>query len=139
MTPKSTERPLERRKPRAYEDRQRRRENNARATAKFHQHNKEKVRKMQHFLYLARVAHPIRQKCSHAECSLLGQRHHPDYRRPKNIIWLCQRHHDDVHQGKARLCKIKKCGNLHLAKGYCNKHWKQFGRLELCKRNQHEN
>jgi len=36
----------------------------------------------------------IRQKC---HCGLLGQAHHPDYYKPKEVIWLCVKHHRELH------------------------------------------
>ncbi len=42
---------------------------------------------------LARRAFPVRQKCQVKGCNELGERHHEDWRKPLEIIWLCQKHH----------------------------------------------
>jgi len=38
-------------------------------------------------------------------CSVCGdywsQMHHPDYSRPAEVVWLCQKHHTEVHWAKA--------------------------------------
>lgn len=36
-----------------------------------------------------------RQGC--AVCDGRAQMHHPDYDRPLDVIWLCEKHHRDVH------------------------------------------
>lgn len=35
-----------------------------------------------------------RQVCSIKGCNELGERHHPNYSNPKEIIWLCKEHHN---------------------------------------------
>lgn len=45
----------------------------------------------------AHRAHPVRQECSENSCSLLGERHHPNYANPIDIVWLCRQHHYDLH------------------------------------------
>ncbi|RLC99486.1 MAG: hypothetical protein DRI46_09380 [Chloroflexi bacterium] len=43
-----------------------------------------------------------------AECCIIdgclneGHRHHPDYDKPHEIVWLCRQHHKDSHTGKGR-------------------------------------
>lgn len=51
----------------------------------------------------AAAAHAARtgkiEKLPCRECgSLKVEAHHPDYSRPLEVIWLCQRHHNDEHQ-----------------------------------------
>lgn len=36
-------------------------------------------------------------------CGIKAQAHHPDYLKPLDILWLCKRHHHDVHLGKLKL------------------------------------
>ena len=37
--------------------------------------------------------YPIRQLCSIEGCFELGERHHEDYSKPLDIVWLCRKHH----------------------------------------------
>jgi len=46
------------------------------------------ARTMSHYYY------PEGQVCSIKGCEELGERHHPDYSNPRDIIWLCKRHHN---------------------------------------------
>lgn len=46
---------------------------------------------------MARRIYPVPQKCSIEGCDNIGQRHHPDYSKPKEIIWLCRYHHTLIH------------------------------------------
>jgi DNA-binding HxlR family transcriptional regulator len=40
-------------------------------------------------------------------CNTNGaEAHHPDYRRPLDVVWLCQRHHSDVHHQLRRSNKL---------------------------------
>ena len=36
-------------------------------------------------------------------CAICGsadsEAHHPDYSRPAHVIWLCRRHHKQIHKG----------------------------------------
>jgi len=36
---------------------------------------------------------PDAQLCSVEGCYVVGERHHPDYSKPLEIIWLCHKHH----------------------------------------------
>lgn len=58
--------------------------------------NKEK-RDKNHANTKARIAYPIRQLCSIEGCRELGQRHHDNYDRPLEIVWLCPKHHKAFH------------------------------------------
>ncbi len=46
---------------------------------------------------LARKYFPQRQICSIEGCYELGERHHRDYDKPLEIIWLCKIHHKAEH------------------------------------------
>lgn len=35
--------------------------------------------------------------CAVPECTCRPQAHHPDYSRPLDVVWLCARHHKEVH------------------------------------------
>lgn len=59
-----------------------------------------------------------RQKCSIENCNELGQRHHHDYSRPLDIVWLCNYHHRLLHIGtgihrKGIIGKEKICGRCN--------------------------
>jgi len=32
-------------------------------------------------------------------CGEPGERHHPDYDKPDEVVWLCRRHHRQLHEG----------------------------------------
>jgi len=37
--------------------------------------------------------------CEYADCNILKtEAHHPDYDRPLDVLWLCKRHHTDLHK-----------------------------------------
>lgn len=42
---------------------------------------------------LARYAHPVKLTCARKYCTMMGERHHPDYSKPKHVIFLCKHHH----------------------------------------------
>lgn len=82
--------------------------------------NVDKRRNYQRILWKARRANVAPQKCLIKGCNNLGERHHPDYSKPEEIVWICKSHHRRMfHSGK---CKI--CGDRVLARGFCNKHYK---------------
>ena len=46
---------------------------------------------------IARYSHPYPQECSIEGCHRDGVRHHPDYSKPDEIVWLCRYHHRKEH------------------------------------------
>jgi hypothetical protein len=64
------------------------------------------------------------QRCEVTNCLAIGERHHDDYEKPEVIRWLCRKHHQGDFHSKA--CSVYECDHKHLAKGYCNKHYKIF-------------
>ena len=64
------------------------------AYIKFRINNPKKIRAQQ----LARYYIQERQKCSVEGCKEIGERHHHDYDRPLDIIWLCRKHHKQIHR-----------------------------------------
>ena len=46
---------------------------------------------------LANYHYPTSQVCSIDGCDQMGERHHPDYSQPSLIIWLCPKHHRELH------------------------------------------
>ena len=99
-----------------YKDIQKRRE----AYRRWAKKNKEKRRAYQKILRIAKKANPIPQECCVEGCSNLGERHHEDYSKPEEIIWICRSHHRRIKHSS--VCKI--CGDKTLARGYCNRHYK---------------
>mgnify|MGYP003395988723 CR=1 FL=1 len=71
----------------------------------------------------------IPKECSIKECNNIGQRHHPDYGKPEDIVWLCEHHHKQIHRKYPNQCKEKKCDNKHHSKGYCKLHYNRWMRL----------
>jgi hypothetical protein len=80
--------------------------------------------------YLARQAaqakYPELQKCSVEKCNTVGERHHPDYEKRLEIVWLCKKHHEAVHHKVKRVCNVDDCELKHHAHGYCNRHMKMY-------------
>lgn len=74
----------------------------------------------------ARYANPIKEYCQVHNCVEIGERHHPDYSKPKEIIWLCKHHHELLHTTVS--CSIDGCTNKHLARGMCQKHYSSWRR-----------
>lgn len=42
---------------------------------------------------------PVVENCVIADCEVVGVRHHPDYDKPYEIVWLCKEHHGAVCKG----------------------------------------
>jgi len=56
--------------------------------------NQEKIKAQR----LAITVYPISQTCSVVGCNEIGERHHPDYSKPLDIVWLCKKHHEEIHR-----------------------------------------
>lgn len=39
-------------------------------------------------------------QCSVEGCSVPGERHHPDYSKPLEVVYLCKKHHMELHSNK---------------------------------------
>lgn len=69
---------------------------------KYRKNNVEKVR------LVGRVNKQAQRRFYYAECCIIkgclneGHRHHPDYDKSYEIVWLCRQHHKDAHTGKGR-------------------------------------
>jgi len=48
----------------------------------------------------ANLEYKNRQVCMVGSCNELGVRHHPDYNKPREIVWLCPLHHKQWHRGE---------------------------------------
>lgn len=77
---------------------------------------------------VARFSKLVREKCSIENCDEIGERHHNDYEKPKEIIWLCKKHHELIHSNN-NLCR--KCDKPQRALGLCFNHWRQERRKKL--------
>jgi hypothetical protein len=73
-------------------------------------------------------ANPVIQPCSFVECKNKAERHHPDYSKPKEVIWLCKQHHELIHHKEYRKCSEDGCARKHWAKGRCLMHLKRWDR-----------
>ena len=74
---------------------------------------------------IAKYKIPKVNPCSIKGCSEKGERHHPDYAKPLEVIWLCTKHHHLLHKPEPRFCEIEGCGAIHRARGLCAKHWQK--------------
>ena len=72
--------------------------NNAEKASIIFRRYREKNQKRIKAQKIANKAFPIRQKCSVTGCNKLGERHHLDYDKPLEIIWLCRNHHRKFHK-----------------------------------------
>lgn len=70
---------------------------------------------------VARWKYKKRQICSISNCNILGERHHPDYSIPNEIIWLCRKHHKLAHGIVRNKCIL--CGEVVNARKLCKKHY----------------
>lgn len=73
-------------------------EKSALAIKEWQTRNKEKFLERIRICAYARYHNPIPQVCSIEGCDLTGERHHPDYSLPKDIVWLCEKHHRKLHR-----------------------------------------
>jgi len=80
-------------------------------------------KKYAHIKYVARKLNPISKKCSVPKCKFIGERHHPDYTQPNLIVWLCRKHHSEIHHKEIKKCSIGGCNKKHRARGFCISHY----------------
>lgn len=87
------------------------------------EHRTDKQRQEKEYIRAyTRLKLPKQQICSIKGCAILAERHHPDYSKPLEIIWLCNKHHDLVHKPIPLFCSKTGCEKPHRAKGLCNAH-----------------
>lgn len=87
----------------------------------YYKRHKERNAEYYKILQITNKAYPDRQKCSIDGCEKLGEKHHPDYSKPLEIIWVCRQHHSSIFH-PAQKCVI--CGDKVHGRGWCNKHYK---------------
>ena len=85
--------------------------------------NRDKKRELVRIQKLAKYHNPVRKICCVKKCTDMGERHHFDYSKPKEIIWLCKKHHEMFHHKEERKCSVDSCNRKHLAKGMCHYHY----------------
>lgn len=88
---------------------------------KYKANNRHKVKAQNRALY---VYHEP-QECSIKNCDEIGERHHPEYDDTETIIWLCRKHHRQIHGFIKTECTIINCCNWSHAKGLCKNHYAQ--------------
>lgn len=90
---------------------------------KWYLKNKEEsiVKKKRKARDLAYWSNKTPQKCSIEFCDNTAERHHENYDKPKEIIWICKFHHEILHSKK----KCLLCEKKHCAKGLCFNHWRK--------------
>ena len=81
---------------------------------------------------MARYYHKNQEKCSIKGCLNIGERHHEDYKKVDDIIWLCRKHHLKIHGKVRKQCKI--CGKPSHARELCNNHYAIWLRKDLKER-----
>ena len=67
----------------------------ARATLKYREKHKEKLAAHNAVTYALKTGVLKRHPCW--VCGLNAQAHHPDYSRPLDVVWLCDKHHKEAH------------------------------------------
>ena len=60
--------------------------------------NKQKVTARIRLNTKVRSGKILKENCKVCDCTK-SQAHHPDYSKPLEVIWLCPRHHTDLHKG----------------------------------------
>ena len=100
------------------------------ASKRWAKRNPEKCKERAAIQHKAASAFPERQECSIKGCEEPGERHHPDYSKPTEIIWLCKKHHEMVHHSEYRRCSIEGCDRKHMAKGLCHPCYKKQRRAK---------
>ncbi len=98
------------------------------AWRRWRERNIEKHKERQRIQKIAVYHNPIPQVCEIDVCTSIGERHHPDYSKPKEIIWLCKPCHEFLHSKK--YCSEIDCTNKHLARGMCQKHYSYWRRRQ---------
>lgn len=74
---------------------------------------------------IAQKAFPNPKRCSVEGCKKEGERHHLDYSKPLEIVWLCHKHHVAIHKQEPKTCSIEGCNRPHVAKGMCHPCYKK--------------
>lgn len=88
--------------------------------------NRPQLNTRKRIAYKAYQSYPIQQKCEIVGCCNLGVRHHPNYNKPDEIMWLCTKHHFEQHRIErygVKSCKYEGCTGKYLARGMCHKHY----------------
>ena len=117
-----------------YNSKEKQREHNR----KYYQRTKDRYKEYHRLTRIAQRAHPIRQKCSVDGCDTPGERHHEDYSKPTEIVWLCRTHHRPGRHAVMSTKKCISCDEPAYSKERCNKHyisWRKSTIPHIRKRN----
>ena len=70
------------------------------ATAKkreWWQRNKDRLRVKEAVRYALKTGKLVRQPCSVCATTERVEAHHPDYTKPLEVVWVCRKHHNEIH------------------------------------------
>jgi len=67
-----------------------------RATEKWQEQNK--LRRAAHVILNNALKYKTIERQLCWVCGTKAEAHHPDYSRPLDVVWLCKKHHHEVHQ-----------------------------------------
>lgn len=67
-----------------------------RATEKWQEQNK--LRRAAHVILNNALKYKTIERQLCWACGAKAEAHHPDYSRPLDVVWLCKKHHHEVHQ-----------------------------------------
>jgi hypothetical protein len=100
----------------------------------YYARTKDRYKEYHKITRLAQRAHPIAQPCSVDGCTETGERHHEDYSKPTEIVWLCRTHHRPGRHAQVSSKKCISCAEMAYAKERCPRHYYAW-RQSICPRN----
>ena len=91
---------------------------------RYKEKNKQKIKAQNRAIYL----YPNEDLCHIKGCFNKAERHHPSYQNPEKVIWLCRKHHMEIHGKVKGKCSV--CDKPQHALGFCKNHYAQKYRKE---------
>lgn len=73
------------------------RENYRKSAMRYYHRNRLKARARARLRYAVKVGKVEKPAACEFGCVVVPEAHHPDYRRPFEVRWLCKRHHEETH------------------------------------------